>query len=800
MKASEEFPSTPAGGREALVAWLSQTTEKGRWKDCVRAARHSPARAAEVAAWPEGISPALQAVLRRRGMEAPWSHQAEAWLALERGQHTVITTPTASGKSACYSVPLVKMLLEDPHATALLFFPTKALAQDQCAELNALLSSAGLEETAQVYDGDTPQALRRDIRERCRVVLTNPDMLHASILPNHEKWRRFLQSMQLLVVDEMHVYRGVFGSHVANVLRRLRRILARLDATPRVALTSATIANPGELGETLAGAPVTVIDRSGAPEGERWFLLVNPPILNRELQRRMAPTSAARQLVLPMLRRGLGAIVFVRSRQSVETVTRKLRESANKGSTARARGLAERIKGYRGGYLPEERRSIERELRNGTVACVVSTNALELGIDIGALDACVMAGYPGTIASTWQQAGRAGRRRGGGVAVLVAGDDPVDQFLVQHPDFFFASSPEHARLDPDNLRVLADHLKCAAFEIPFGDHEGFGDVPVDLTQEVLAFLAEESRVLTYAEGTWRWSDRSYPAGAISLRAIADENVVIVDTTHAEAKVLGEIDYVGAHLTVYEQAIYQHDARLYEVHRLDLPMRKAYVRRVESEYFTQAIDQTRVFPLDIFQQSGEGTRSGCGEVRVVRHVQGFKKIRFRTFENIGYGEIHLPELETHTTAFWIVFHGDDLHTLGQNETDLAAGLSGLLHAMHTVAVVHLMCDRQDLFAVEGSGDWPLDDAPRPLDGQGSLDAPALYLVDRCPGGTGFSERLHDLRVPLLQHTLSLIDGCDCEAGCPACVGPPPPTGASPRATARSLGALALQRLGVASVEP
>lgn len=794
MTASEQGIGS-AVSRSELAAWVDELKNNRRWRDGVRAVDYRPAKAGVEVDWPEHAHPDLKLALQRRGVERLWSHQVEAWQALESGQSVVVATPTASGKSAAYLLPILQTLLTDDSATVLLFFPTKALAQDQCAELNALLEAAGLDEQSHVYDGDTPSDLRRKIRDSCRVILTNPDMLHASILPNADKWGSFLRNLRFVVVDEMHVYRGVFGSHVANVMRRLRRILARHGASPVIALTSATIANPAELGEQLAGAPVKVVDESGAPEGERWFILINPPIIDHKLQRRLAPSSAARRLVLQLLRQDFGAIIFTRSRQGVETLTHKLREDARRGRGHVERSLADRIRGYRGGYLPQERRQIEAELRNGTVACVVSTNALELGIDIGSLDACLIAGYPGTIASTWQQAGRAGRRRGGGVAVLFAGEDAVDQFLVNHPEYFFSASPEHARIDANNLRILSDHIKCAAFELPFRADEGFDDVPQDLTQEILEFLADETGMVTYADELWRWSDRSYPAGAISLRDIPEENIVIIDTSNARKNnILGEIDYESAFVTVYDQAIYQHGGYQYEVHRFDLPMRKAYVRKVDSEYYTQAISNTRVFPLDIFDESEDSTRAGCGEVRVVRHVQGYKKIRYKTAENIGYGEIKLPELETHTTAFWITYSPEDLDSLQVNEQRLMAGLDGLLHALHTVAIVHLMCDRGDLTTVQGSGDWQDPDKLELLEDPSIsgpiLDTVSLYLIDKCPGGTGFSERLYELRSDIIAAGIELIEACECESGCPACIGPPPEGQDAIPEVAVALGRLAL----------
>ena len=772
--------------------------------------RYQPPREGQPAPWPAYLPARVRRALQERGMTAPWSHQAAAWDALRRGEDVMVITATASGKTACYQVPTLSALLDDAGGTALYLYPTKALAQDQCAAFNALADAADVSERAWVYDGDTPQDQRRTIRQHGRVVLTNPDMLHTAILPNHDKWRAFFSNLRLVVLDEAHTYRGVFGSHVANVLRRLTRVAAAYGASPSFVLTSATLANAAEFGARLLGRAPVVVPTDGAPQGERWVVLYNPPLVRRETHERMSAPAAARRLALLLLEEDLGTILFVRSRQAVETTTRSLKDQLSKmGAVGRRR--AGQVQGYRGGYLPTERRRIEEGLRAGAVQAVVSTNALELGIDIGALDACLMAGYPGTIASVWQQAGRAGRRRGGGLAVLIASDDPVDQYLVRHPDVFFGASPEHARIDPDNLRILAEHLKCAAFELPFGEEEGFGDVPVPLAQEVLRFLAEETGTLTLAEGRWRWSDRAFPAEQVSLRNIADENFVIFDTSHTPHDVLGEIDFVAAHTTVYEQAIYQHRARLYEVHRLDYPARKAFVRPVDVDYYTQAMEDRKVFLLDRFADSEGDIRWGCGEVRVCSHVRGYKKIRFKTRENIGYGEIHLPDLETHTTAWWMTVEDALRQRLALSMELWAEALEGVGKVLHVVAVVQLMCSQQDLFVVQGTGEgdaWqpaaglpPTDDGPHALQQGTLLDAPTLFLVDRCPGGVGFAEKLWHLRERLMEEALRLIQGCDCEEGCPACMGPPSPVApmAGRKEAARQVLVAAASAAGVSGSE-
>ena len=780
-----------------MTHFVDRLTTSRRTSSCVTRVEHLPARPAEYEPYPEGVPSWLRDALRGRGIEQPYSHQAQAWSAVSTGRDVVAVTPTASGKTLCYNVPIVSMLGESNEGCALYMYPTKALSQDQCAELNALFAEAGLAEQAHVYDGDTPVDLRRRVRESVRAVLTNPDMLHASILPHHEKWRRVFGSLRYVVVDEMHTYRGVFGSHVANVFRRLQRICAHYGSTPQFIFTSATIANPAELATSLTGRAPVLVDRSGAPAGEKLFVMYNPPIMDAEQQRRQSPSAAANGLLSNLMRSGHHAIAFTRSRKEVEILTRRLKEGFKK---KRENGLAERTEGYRGGYLPHERRRIEKGLRSGAVQGVVSTNALELGIDIGSLDACVIAGYPGTIASTWQQAGRAGRRQSASLAMLVAGDNPVDQYLVNNPDYFFEASPEHGRIDPDNLRILCEHLKCAVFELPFDIDGAFGDLPIEDVREIIEWLAEDSGLMHLNGTKWHWSTDDYPAASVNIRDIYDENFVIIDTTKKKPKILGEVDFEAAHKTVHVNAIYQHAAQLFEVHRLDYTERKAYVRKVEPEYFTTAIDQTRVFVLERFEDDPEDrvqpirAERGWGEVRVTTRFNGYKKIRFKTFENIGYGPIDLPDLDKHTTAYWSTFPSTVLERLPFDSTALSGAVHGIGRALHTVALVHLMCAANDLLVTVGSRiEDPDRELPRMSNGTSLahgvaagasargplpdgairpmlLDDPTVYLYDKCPGGVGFSEKLFALHTELMTNARDLITRCPCMSGCPSCVGP------------------------------
>lgn len=779
---NRRYQQHPASRAFDVDAFLARLTRTGRGESAVSDVHTISAQPARYGSYGDLLAPGVERALRARGIERPYSHQEEAWRHLQAGEDLVIVTPTASGKTLCYYAPLLSMLERDADGSALLLYPTKALAQDQCAELNQLLALAEQDLQSYVYDGDTPNDIRRRVRTYGRLILTNPDMLHQAILPHHEKWRRLFSTLRYIIIDETHMYRGVFGSHVANVLRRLLRICAHYGQRPQIVCTSATIANPVELVQGLTGRTPHAITQSGAPSGQKRLVFYNPPMRNHELKLRQSPHSAAHRMLQQVLPQGASAITFCRSRRSVETLTRRLREGLeDRGHAA----IAQRVEGYRGGYLPEERRRIERALRSGQTQAVITTNALELGVDIGALDVCLLAGYPGTIASTWQQAGRAGRRQQDALIVFIAGDNPIDQYIVRHPEFFLEATPEHALIDPNNLRIFAEHLKCAIFELPLRHGESFGDLGVEETQDVAAWLADQAQLFTPRNGAWHWSSENYPATTVNLRDMVDENVVIIDDGGERPQVVGEIDFVSAHQTVYEKAIYIHGGELFEVHRFDYHERKAYIRPVNPEYYTSAISQSRVFVLDTFEtEEVAGVESGCGEVRVAVRYVGYKKIRFKSAENIGYGEILLPDLEKHTTAFWLAFHDAFIKKLQMDSAALESALIGASTVLHTVAVVHAMCDGGDLESVIGTADgnaWikqgdvhlmeALGDVT-PLSGAGG-DAPAIFLYDTYPGGTGLSEKLFGHTDTLVSQAIALIERCDCQKGCPACVGPDTP---------------------------
>ena len=682
----------------------------------------------------------------------------------------MVVTPTASGKTLCYNVPVLNTILAEPTVRALYLFPTKALAQDQLAELHLLadlLKGRGEEIGTYTYDGDTPRDARRAIRGRAHIVLSNPEMLHSGILPHHPRWAKLFENLRYVVIDELHAYRGVFGSHLANVLRRLKRICQHYGSAPVFICSSATIANPRELAQHLTEEEFALVDRSGAPQGEKWFIIVNPPVVNRQLGIRRSYLSETQRLATECLRRQLQIIVFAQSRLTTEVLTTYLKDASRT-----LPGGADAIRGYRGGYLPLRRREIERGLRTGTVRGVVSTNALELGIDIGSLDVSIMAGYPGTIAATWQRAGRAGRRVSRSAAVLIASSAPIDQFVAQHPTFFFEASPEHALVNPDNLEILLDHIKCAAFELPFRADERFGLDETDAdVQAVLGVLAEEGFV-HQADGQWYWVHESYPADAISLRSISSDNFVVID--HSDrTTVIGEVGFSSALSTLHEKAIYIVEGRPYQVDDLDYEGRKAYVSQVDCDYYTDAISYTKVTILEPFN-GGDFEARTHGEVHVVSRVVGFKKIKFYTSENVGSGELDLPEQHMHTTAYWLTVPQSVYAGLPFTMAERRDGIAGLGIALRSVAQILLMCERHDI-GLAIHGDEERGGNRSGFETAEGSDEPQIFIYDNYPGGIGFSEPLFTLHGELLVRARELVSRCRCESGCPACVGPVGQTG-------------------------
>lgn len=704
-----------------------------------------PARAAKYADFPPQMHEKLQAALRDKGIERLYSHQALTFEHATNGRHTVTVTPTASGKTLCYNLPVLQAILEDPSSRALYMFPTKALSQDQVMELQETIDRMEVDIKTHTYDGDTPPTVRQVIRNAGHIVVTNPDMLHSAILPHHTKWVKLFENLKYVVIDEVHAYRGVFGSHVANVIRRLKRICKFYGSNPQFLLASATIANPKEHAERLIEEEMVLIDQNGAPSGEKHIIFYNPPVVNQQLGIRRSSVLETQRLAALLLNQNIQTIVFARSRVRVEILLTYIRQAIKRSISE------ESIRGYRGGYLPKQRREIERGLRSGEIKGVVSTNALELGIDIGQLQACIINGYPGTIASTWQQSGRAGRRQDISVTIMVASSNPLDQYVVQHPEYFFESSPEQALIHPDNLIILLDHVKCAAYELPFERGEQFGE---EKLEDLLEFLAEE-RVLHQTGDRWYWMAQSFPANNISLRSAAQENFIIIDMTNGH-RVIGEVDRFSAPTLIHEEAIYIHEGTQYQVEKLDYEEKKAYVREVNVDYYTDAnlAVELKVLHEDRTSRHTSVTKH-LGEVTVNARPTIFKKIKLRTHENIGSGPIHLPEEELHTSSYWISF--DETVSAKFSTNDMQFALLGLSNVLVHLAPLYLMCDPFDIRVV-------------PQVKSVHTHQPTIFLYDRYPGGIGLSERLYELHDELLKQAAEHISRCGCLSGCPSCVGP------------------------------
>ncbi|PLR82691.1 DEAD/DEAH box helicase [Bacillus sp. V33-4] len=694
---------------------------------------------------PDAVHERIKAALSKRGIDELYSHQFTAFQALQKGENIVAVTPTASGKTLCYNLPVLQAIAEDETNRALYLFPTKALAQDQKSELNEIINEMGMDIKSYTYDGDTSPAIRQTVRKAGHIVITNPDMLHSAILPHHTKWVSLFENLKYIVIDELHTYRGVFGSHVANVIRRLKRICKFYGSSPIFICTSATIANPKELAEQLTGNPMRLIDDNGAPRGRKHFVFYNPPLVNKPLNIRKSATVEVHSLAKQFLKNRIQTIVFARSRVRVEIILSHIQELVKKEIGTKS------IRGYRGGYLPKQRREIEKGLRDGEILGVVSTNALELGVDIGQLQVCIMTGYPGSVASTWQQAGRAGRRHGEALILMVASSTPIDQYIVQNPGYFFDRSPEAARINPENLIILVDHLKCAAYELPFKKGEEFG--PLDIT-EILEYLTEE-QVLHQNGDKFYWANQSFPASNISLRSASQENVVIIDqSSTADVKIIGEMDRFSAMTLLHDEAIYLHEGIQYQVEKLDWDHKKAYVREVDVDYYTDANLAVQLKVLEIDRTSNrKATAINFGDVSINILPSIFKKIKLTTFENVGYGQIHLPEEELHTSAAWLELKELDLQ-LG--EKALEQLLMGIANVFKHIVPIHVMCDRNDVHVVS-----QIKAAHTQL--------PTIFLYDHYPGGIGLAEDVYKRFDEIKAAAKNLIAKCLCDDGCPSCIG-------------------------------
>ncbi len=773
------MPAPPWRLHTGIDAVLARWNGRAEIRGCLRAQRTLDAAAPAFADFPRDLDPRLVAALDQSGVRQLYAHQRAAIDAARAGRHVVIATPTASGKSLCFHLPVLDAIARDPAATAIYLYPTKALSRDQEQGVLDFVARAELPVAAAVYDGDTPGDARRLARQRCQLVMTNPDMLHAGILPQHAAWARLFQSLRYVIVDEMHTYRGVFGSHVSHVLSRLMRVARFHGARPVFIGATATIGNPGEHAARLAGLDerdVTVIDTSSAPRGRRHVLVYDPPVVNAELGIRASYLKSAVRLTADLLEARVPTIVFGQSRNTVEIILKYLRDRFDEQPEIR-----DAIVAYRGGYLPDQRRRVERGLREGALLCVAATSALELGIDIGDLDAVVCAGYPGSLAETWQRFGRAGRRGADSLALLVSSSTPLDQYLAQHAELLFAGGIEHARIDPDNAEIVVQHLKCAAFELPFRHDEAFGPLPREETDQALGYLASHG-VLSRGRDRFHWASEAFPANHVSLRSIGWDNFVIIDRATGEA--LAELDWHSAPSMIHEQAIYQHDGLQYQVEELDYDNHKAYVRRVEPDYFTTALRHVKVKVLEDEAERPFGPAFvGWGEVCVTEKIVGYKKVKFHTHENAGYGDVRLPDIDKHTVSFWLTLPAWLCASLGRARA--IEGLRGAGHALELCATLALMCDPHDIGRA-------IEDGPPGADGAAHAEAfsATVYLYDNVPGGVGLAERIYELAPELLERAAALIAGCRCSHGCPSCVGATQPAADAAARLDRKASSLAL----------
>lgn len=702
-------------------------------------------REASSVPFPERMDETIRKALQKRGISGLYTHQATAFRAAVQGKSLVAVTPTASGKTFCYNLPVLQSILENEKTRALYIFPTKALSYDQKSELHEMIEDMEADINSYTYDGDTPSNIRQKIRKAGHIVITNPDMLHSGILPHHTKWVSLFENLKYVIIDELHIYRGVFGSHTANVIRRLRRICKFYGSDPVFICTSATIANPKQLAEELTEQDMLLVDDNGAPSGKKHFVFYNPPVVNKPLNIRRSAVLEARTLAMEFLRNKIQTIVFARSRVRVEILLTYLQELVSKQLGPKS------IRGYRGGYLPKQRREIEKGLREGSIYGVVSTNALELGVDIGQLQVCIMTGYPGSIASAWQQAGRAGRRHDEALIIMVGSSSALDQYMIQNPEYFFSRSPETARINPDNLVILVDHIKCAAYELPFQKGDTFGRAEI---MDVLEFLTEE-RVLHQNGDKWFWMDDAFPAHNISLRSASQENVVIIDQTEApDNKVIGEMDTFSAMTLLHDEAIYLHQGIQYQVELLDWEEKKAYVREVNVDYYTDANLAVQLSVLEVDKQKNfSSNEAAYGDVSVRAMATIFKKIKFETHDNIGSGPITLPEVELHTNSAMLSLNPE---VLAWDDNRMEQGLIGASHALHYMIPLFVMCDPNDIHV------YPQVKAAH-------NEKPTIFIYDSYPGGIGLSEKVYEKVGTILKETRNMVERCQCESGCPSCIG-------------------------------
>ena len=690
------------------------------------------------------LDPEIVLSLKKRGIERLYYHQSKAFSLASVGKDVVVVTPTASGKTLCYNLPVLNSIVKNSSGRALYLFPTKALAQDQLSELNELSNLFKNEIKSFTYDGDTPSLKRKGIKGKANIIITNPDMLNTAILPHHSSWADFFENLNFIVVDELHTYRGILGSHLANLFVRLLRICKHYGSDPVFICCSATIANPAEHAEMLTGRPAELINENGAPSAQKELVIYNPKMIDSRNNIRRSSLYEAGKLAYKAISCNVSSILFARSRINLELLLKSITEQlAKEGKETSA------VSGYRSGYLPEERRGIEKNLRSGKLRAVLSTNALELGIDIGSLDLVLIHGFPSSIASAWQQIGRAGRRNSLSAAVIVPSNLPLDQFFAKRPNWLLEASPETARINPSNPYIRLEHIKCAVFEIPFGVNETFGGENIS---DILEFFFEHGMLDACGcskDRTYSWNSLEYPASSFSIRSTSGGKYTIFDVTEEQKPLMiGTIDKHPAGTMVFPGAVYFHNGKTYSVESIDFENMECFVKKSFSNTYTEAKVYVRTNIAEQFEGSGF---FGWGEALVSTVPATYKIIDANTHKVVGHGTIDFPEDQIETTSLWLKVPQRSLLRPG-----LQPAMDGVAYLLKNLAPIFLMCDSNDIYVSTAISE------PK-------LRQPAIFLSDAIPGGVGLAEGAYMSITEILKACLEQLDSCGCREGCPSCIG-------------------------------
>lgn len=702
--------------------------------------------------FPVDLNPKIKKALGQQGIHQLFCHQNSTYQAVRNGCNVCLVTPSASGKTLSYNLPIVQSLAESPDSSAMYLFPTKALAHDQILTLKQFITDSSNDIPAYSFDGDSVQSSKTEIRNNGRIILTNPDMLHMGILPKHTQWKRFFTGLQFIVIDELHIYRGLFGSHLSNLIRRLRRIVKFYGREPQFVCCSATIGNPHELSYEITGDESILIENDGSPKGEKHFLMYNPPFNTGEGSIRPNVVDKASEVAFRLLKDRLKTIFFFRSRTNVELFGKYLRTRIEGSGNF---DLYKTVATYRGGYLPRERRNIEKGFRDGDLLCVASTNALELGIDVGELDASVIVGFPGTIASCWQQAGRAGRKGDISLAIFIASSAPIDQFIVRNPSYFFDKTPESGYVDRNNFQILFDHLRCSVFELPYSQCDNYGPEVSD----ILSYLSG-IRQIKRVDDKWYWSSDRYPAADVSLRSSTPNIVTILNRKNGRKSVLGKMDFNSAKIYLHKDAIYIHDSKQYIVNQFDLESSSAEVTCSNYDYFTEPVVEVNIKVLNRIDDFEKKSNIILCDIVLVRRTIRFNKILYTTHDIVGSGTVDLPNDEIYTRSATIVFLPETC--LGKIYLEHSSNgalliIDNLIYLFRNISPVFLMCDIGDIGVYGKTFDY-------------EFRSPVIYIFDVVPGGVGIAFGFLEKQETILRACFHAVSSCICEYGCPSCIGP------------------------------